>query len=232
MALYTISDLHLGFNLEKPMDIFGENWRKHTDKIRTNWLNEISEEDTVLISGDISWSLRSEDSVYDLGWINELPGKKIIGKGNHDFWWSSITKMNAMYENTKFLQNNFYKYGEYAICGTRGWICPNSSNFTEKDDKIYKRELIRLKLSLDSAKNNGFNKIIVMMHYPPVNDKFEESDFIKIYKEYNVEKVIYGHLHGPVLRGKLFVGTIDGIEYILTSADYLDFKPLKILEDK
>ena len=228
MALYTISDLHLGFNLEKPMDIFGNNWKNHTDKIKNNWLSMIKEEDMVLISGDISWSLKCEDSVYDLDWINQLPGKKIIGKGNHDYWWSSITKMNKMYENTKFLQNNFYEYNDYAICGTRGWICPNSNNFTDKDEKIYKRELIRLRLSLDSAKNNGYKKIIVMMHYPPVNDKFEESDFIKIYKEYNVEKVIYGHLHGPVLKGRLFEGIVDGIEYILTSADYLNFKPLKL----
>ncbi len=230
MALYTISDLHLGFNVDKPMDIFGEAWKGHTDKIKKNWISTIKEDDMVLIGGDISWSLKSQDSVYDLEWINELPGKKIIGKGNHDFWWSSITKMNKMYENTKFLQNNFYEYNEYAICGTRGWICPNSSNFTDKDEKIYKRELIRLKLSLESAKSKGYSKIIVMMHYPPVNDKFEESDFIKIYREFNVEKVIYGHLHGPVLKGKLFQGKICNIEYILASADYIDFQPIKLLD--
>lgn len=229
MALYTISDLHLGFNVHKPMDIFGDKWKNHDKKIKENWLNMIHENDVVLISGDISWSLKSEDSLCDLDWINELPGKKIIGKGNHDFWWGSISKLNLMYKNTKFLQNNYYTYEDYAICGTRGWISPNSNTFTNKDEKIYKREIIRLKLSLDAARRDGYNKIIVMIHYPPTNDKFEESEFVRIFKEYNVEKVIYGHLHGPALKGKIFEGNVDGIEYILTSADYLDFMPKRII---
>ena len=229
MNLYTISDLHLGFNVEKPMDIFGDKWRNHCDKIKNNWLEKITDEDTILIAGDISWSLKAEDSVYDLDWINELPGNKIISKGNHDYWWTSISKLNSMYEKTKFLQNNYYTYKEYAICGTRGWICPGANSFTSKDEKIYKRELIRLRLSLEAAKKDNYNSIIVMLHYPPTNEKFEESEFIKVIKEFNVEKVIYGHLHGPVLYGTLFVGNIDGVEYILTSADYLDFNPIKIL---
>lgn len=228
MALYTISDLHLGFNVEKPMDIFGDKWKNHCDKIKKNWLSKITDDDMVLIAGDISWSLKEEDSIYDLDWINNLPGKKIISKGNHDYWWNSISKLNSMYENTKFLQNNFYVYEDYAICGTRGWICPGSDKFTLKDEKIYKREIIRLKLSLDEAKKQGFEKIIVMLHYPPTNDKFQKSDFIKTIEEYNVEKVIYGHLHGPVLKGKLLNGFWGNVEYILTSADYIDFNPKKI----
>eukprot|EP00831_Metopus_contortus_P037941 TRINITY_DN2987_c0_g1_i2.p2 TRINITY_DN2987_c0_g1~~TRINITY_DN2987_c0_g1_i2.p2 ORF type:complete len:246 (-),score=57.83 TRINITY_DN2987_c0_g1_i2:97-834(-) len=124
MALYTISDLHLGFNVEKPMDIFGEIWKGHSDKIKKNWLKKISKNDMILIAGDISWSLKADDSVYDLDWIDALPGKKIISKGNHDYWWTSISKLNAMYDNTKFLQNNYYTYENYAICGTRGWSCP------------------------------------------------------------------------------------------------------------
>lgn len=229
MALYTISDLHLGFNVEKPMDIFGDKWKDHCEKIKTNWIAQIKEEDTVLIAGDISWSLKDEDSKYDLDWIDALPGRKIISKGNHDYWWGSISKLNALYENTKFLQNNFYVYEDYAICGTRGWICPGSDKFTSKDDKIFKRELIRLKLSLESAKKEGFDKFIVMLHYPPTNETFEESEIIKILKEYNVEKVIYGHLHGPVLYGEVLDGELDGIQYILTSADYLNFNPKRIL---
>lgn len=229
MALYTISDLHLGFNVEKPMDIFGDKWKDHCEKIKTNWIAQINEEDTVLIAGDISWSLKADDSKYDLDWIDALPGRKIISKGNHDYWWGSISKLNALYENTKFLQNNFYVYEDYAICGTRGWICPGSDKFTSKDDKIYKRELIRLRLSLESAKKQGFDKFIVMLHYPPTNETFEESEVIKILKEYNVEKVIYGHLHGPVLYGEVLDGNLDGIEYILTSADYLNFNPKRIL---
>ena len=228
MALYTISDLHLGFNIEKPMDIFGDKWKNHAHKIKENWLSKITEEDMVLIAGDISWSLKEQDSKYDLDWINELPGKKIISKGNHDYWWGSIAKLNSMYENTKFLQNNFYVYEDYAICGTRGWMCPDGDKHSAKDEKIYNREQIRLRLSLDAAKNKGFEKIIVMLHYPPTNEKFEESEFTKIIKEYKVEKVIYGHLHGPVLLGKLLNGYFDEVEYILTSADYLDFNPKKI----
>ena len=229
MALYTISDLHLGFNVEKPMDIFGDKWKNHCDKIKENWLSKVKEEDTVLIAGDISWSLKEQDSKYDLDWINELPGKKVISKGNHDYWWGSISKLNKMYENTKFLQNNYYEYKDYAICGTRGWICPGGDKYTTKDRKIYDREQIRLKLSLDAAKKNGFEKSIVMLHYPPTNDVFEESEFIKIIKEYKVKKVIYGHLHGPVLLGKVLNGYVDEVEYILTSADYLDFDPKRIL---
>ncbi len=229
MALYTISDLHLGFNVEKPMDIFGDKWKNHCQKIKENWLEKIKDDDMVLIAGDISWSLKEEDSKYDLDWIDELPGKKIISKGNHDYWWNSISKLNALYENTKFLQNNFYVYEDYAICGTRGWICPGSDKFTAKDEKIYKREIIRLKLSLDAAKKQGFEKIIVMLHYPPTNEKFQKSDIVNIIEEYGVEKVIYGHLHGPVLQGKLLNGVWDGVEYMLTSADYIDFDPKRIL---
>jgi uncharacterized protein len=229
MALYTISDLHLGFNVEKPMDIFGVKWKDHCDKIKENWLSKIKEEDMVLIAGDISWSLKETDSKYDLDWINELPGKKIISKGNHDYWWGSISKLNKMYENTKFLQNNFYVYEDYAICGTRGWVCPGGDKYTSKDEKIYSREQVRLKLSLESAKSQGFKKFIIMLHYPPTNEKFEESEFTKIIKEYKVEKVIYGHLHGPVLLGNLLNGYFENVEYILTSADYLDFNPKRIL---
>ena len=227
MALYAISDLHLSFSTDKPMDIFGEKWAKHDVKIKENWLKMIKEEDTVLIAGDISWSMKAGDSLADLNWIDNLPGKKIISKGNHDYWWGSISKLNSMYENTKFIQNNFFTYKEYAICGTRGWICPNSEKFTEKDKKIYDRELIRLRLSLDEAKKNGYTKFIVMIHYPPTNDKFEESDFVKIFKEYNVEKVIYGHLHGPAHKF-IVEKNIDNIQYIMTSCDYTNFDLVKL----
>ena len=230
MALYTISDLHLAMSVEKPMDIFGENWANHFEKIKNNWLDKIKDDDMILIAGDISWSLKESDSKLDLDWIDSLPGKKIISKGNHDYWWGSISKLNKLYDNTKFLQNNFYVYKNYAICGTRGWICPGGDKYSSKDEKIYSREQIRLKLSLEAAKNNGFEDIIVMIHYPPTNEKFEKSDFMKIFEEYGVKKVIYGHLHGPSLRGNLFEGNFNGIEYILTSADYLDFNPKLIME--
>jgi predicted phosphohydrolase len=229
MALYAISDLHLGFNEDKPMDIFGEKWNGHPEKIKNNWIKKVNKEDTVLIAGDISWAMNSDSSTIDLEWIDELPGKKILSRGNHDFWWNSIKKLNSLFDNTKFLQNNYYSYEQYAICGTRGWSCPGGDKFTEKDKKIYQRELIRLKLSLDEAKKNGFSKFIVMLHYPPTNEKFEESDIVKIIKEYGVEKVIYGHLHGPSLK-RVLNGKVDGVEYIMTSADFLDFDPIRVLE--
>lgn len=228
MALYAISDLHLAFTTDKPMDIFGEKWLKHDEKIKQNWISKITEEDTILIAGDISWSMRSSDSKADLDWINDLPGKKIISKGNHDYWWSGISKLNNMYDNTKFLQNNFYTYEDYAICGSRGWVLEGSDRFTEKDKKIFNREIIRLRLSLDKAKEAGYEKFIVMIHYPPMNEKKEVSAFTEIFKEYGVEKVIYGHLHGPSL-ATAFNGEHEGINYIITSCDYLNFDPIQIL---
>lgn len=230
MALYAISDLHLAFNVDKPMDIFGDNWALHEKKIEENWRKFVREEDTVLIAGDISWGMKESESEEDLRWIDNLPGKKIISKGNHDFWWGSINKLNQTFEKTKFLQNNYYEYKDYAICGSRGWICPGSDKFTEKDRKIYERELIRLELSLKSAKKDGFNKFIVMLHYPPTNEKFEQSGFVALCKQYNVEKLIYGHLHGAVLKGSILDEVVDGIEYIITSADYLEFSPKYILD--
>ncbi|GAB6168117.1 metallophosphoesterase [Clostridium carnis] len=229
MALYAISDLHLAFTTDKPMDIFGEKWLKHDEKIKNNWIEKINEEDMILIAGDISWSMRAEESKIDLDWIEALPGKKIISKGNHDYWWGSISKLNKMYENTKFLQNNFYTYKDYAICGSRGWICEGTERFTAKDKKIHDRELIRLRLSLDAAKAAGFKKIIVMIHYPPTNEKQENSAFTELFKEYKVEKVIYGHLHGPSLANVLN-GEKDGIEYIMTACDFINFNPKLILE--
>lgn len=229
MALYAISDLHLALSGDKPMDIFGEHWSKHDEKIKENWISKIKEEDTVLIAGDISWAMKSDESEEDLKWIESLPGRKIISKGNHDYWWGSISKLNSMFSNTKFLQNNFYEYGDYAICGTRGWICPGGDKFTAHDEKIYNRESIRLKLSLDEAKKKGFSKFIVMLHYPPTNERFEESEFTKICSEYRVEKVVYGHLHGKCLN-RVLEGEFNGVNYIMTSADFLDFNPKKIME--
>ena len=228
MALYAISDLHLAFTTDKPMDIFGAKWLKHDEKIKENWIKKITDEDTVLIAGDISWSMRSDESKVDLDWIDALPGKKIISKGNHDYWWGGISKINRMYENTKFLQNNFYTYEDYAICGSRGWILEGSDRFTEKDKKIFDREIIRLKLSLDKAKEAGYENIVVMIHYPPMNEKRENSAFTNLFKEYGVKKVIYGHLHGPSLANVLN-GEHEGIEYLMTSCDFLDFDPKRIL---
>ncbi len=230
MALYAIGDLHLSFSTNKPMDVFGENWLDYEKKIEMNWRELVRDEDTVLIPGDISWAIKLSDALPDLEWIDKLPGKKILLRGNHDYWWTSLSKMNVLYESISFLQNNSYSYEDYAICGTRGWNCPSEYSFTSDDEKIYNRELIRLKLSLDDAKKRGFKKFIVMMHYPPTNDKHDLSGFTEIFEEYNVEKVVYGHLHTKASFGASIRGELNGVDYNLVSSDYLDFKVCLVQE--
>lgn len=227
MALYAISDLHLSLSGDKPMDVFSEEWKNHDMRIRENWLKKVKEEDTVLLAGDLSWSMKLQGGKEELDFVAGLPGRKIIIKGNHDYWWGSITKLNSMYDNMDFIQNNFFSYEDYAICGTRGWVIPGSSLFKEEDEKIYRREILRLKMSLDAAKKRGFQKFIVMIHYPPVNETFKDSEFTDIFEEYGVEKVIYGHLHGKSLQ-RVMTGERQGVEYILTSCDYIGFDPVLI----
>lgn len=227
MALYAISDLHLSLSGDKPMDVFSEEWKNHDMRIRENWLKKVKEEDTVLLAGDLSWSMKLQGGKEELDFVAGLPGRKIIIKGNHDYWWGSITKLNSMYDNMDFIQNNFFSYEDYAICGTRGWVIPGSSLFKEEDEKIFRREVLRLKMSLDAAKKKGFQKFIVMIHYPPVNETFKDSEFTDIFEEYGVETVIYGHLHGKSLQ-RVMTGERNGVEYILTSCDYIGFDPVLI----
>lgn len=226
MRIYAIADLHLSLNGEKPMDIYGGQWIGHTKKIKRNWEAIVEAEDVVLIAGDSSWAMKQEEAIPDLNWIAELPGKKVLIKGNHDLWWTSVAKLNMRYPDMFFLQNTYYKAGEFAVCGSRGWICPGDSEFSEHDRKIYERELGRLRLSLSAAKNAGEERIIGMLHYPPANDDMEDSGFTAIFEEFNVETVVYGHLHGtdPYLRG--LQGNRNGIEYRLTACDYLNCCPL------
>ena len=168
----------------------------------------------------------------DLDIIESLPGKKIFIKGNHDYWWSSLSKINAAYqsEDMNFIQNGYFTYGDYAICGSRGWLCPNEVKFDSNDMKIYKREVLRLEMSIQSAIQNGYTNLIVITHYPPTNDQLEESEFTKLYEKYNVKKVIYGHLHGKDSFSMGLKGVRNGIEYVLASSDYLDFKLIKVLD--
>lgn len=229
MALFVIGDLHLSLSCDKPMNVFGQQWQDHHKKIEASWKNNISSEDTVLIPGDISWAMTLEEAKVDLDWIDQLPGRKILLKGNHDYWWGSINKLNSLYQGMDFMQNNYFLYEDMAICGTRGWVCPNDNKFTEHDKKIYDRELNRLKLSLDQAVKNNHDSIIVMTHYPPTNDKKEPSDFTNLYEFYGVKRVFYGHLHGKESFEIGLKGMINGVEYSLVSSDYLDFNPLKIL---
>lgn len=228
MSIYAIGDLHFGTKVNKPMNIFGEKWYQHEKKISENWSKVVKEEDTVLLCGDISWGMNIDEARPDLNIISELPGKKILIKGNHDFWWLTISKLNKMYNNLFFLQNSCIQVENYAICGTRGWICPNDTKFTKHDNKIYQREINRLELSLKKAQGNNSLEIIVMLHYPPTNDKLEKSGFIELIEKYNVKKVIYGHLHGENSYDCGIKGNHFETNFNLVSADYLDFQLLKL----
>lgn len=229
MAVYAIGDLHLGSKVDKPMSVFGDNWINHKEKIEKSWYSYVEEEDVVLIPGDISWAMSLEDALDDLKWINDLPGKKVLIKGNHDYWWKSVTKLNQLYNNLFFLQNDFYNVEDIAICGTRGWVCPNDNYFFEQDDKIYKREVQRLELSLNKAKQAGFEKLLVMLHYPPTNDKKEPSGFTELIKKYEVSQVVYGHLHGKASFNASLKGDNQGIRYHLVSCDFLKFNLLQVI---
>jgi uncharacterized protein len=226
--IYAISDLHLSLSNNKPMDIFGDIWKNHHDKIKQNWLNLVKEDDLVLISGDISWAMKFDDADKDLCFIEALPGKKIVIQGNHDYWWDSAAKLNERYKSISFIKNNYFTYKDYAICGARGWVCPNDTLFTKHDMKIYNREKGRLEASLSMAKKEGFNKYIVMLHYPPTNNKKEDSCFIDTIKKYEVEKVVYGHLHGQKNFKASIQGHYKGTNYYLASCDYINFYPITL----
>lgn len=228
MGLFAIGDLHFSFAVKKPMDIFGSHWENHSEKIIRNWKDTVEEKDTVLIPGDISWGMRLADAQADLDVIDALPGRKILLPGNHDYWWKSSSALAAKYPGMTFLKNESTAAEGIFICGTRGWTCPNAVSFTPEDEKIYKREQIRLRLSLDHAMRQGAEKILVMFHFPPVNEKHEASAFTEILKEYPVCKVVYGHLHGTESHHLALEGMMDGICYELVSSDYLDFSPKRI----
>ncbi len=231
MRMYAIADLHLSFSSpDKAMDIFGGQWIEHWKKVMKNWDRIVEPDDLVIIPGDISWALKFEDALEDIKWIHERPGKKILVKGNHDLWWTSISKLNALYSDVFFLQNNFAGCGNgWAVCGTRGWVCPGDREFSEHDEKIYKREILRLESSLLQAKENGYEKIIGVLHYPPTNEKHEESGFTELFSKYNVANVVYGHLHGPDVCIKGLQGVHNGVNYILTSLDHVRAIPKLIV---
>jgi len=231
MSIYVISDLHLSLSekVHKPMDVFGYAWVNHTERLKTNWEATVSKNDTVIIAGDISWALKLDEAVADLNWISGLPGKKVIVKGNHDLWWASIKKLNDLYgDELCFIQNDFYEAEGYAVCGSRGWVCPDDEYYSQHDEKIYNRELMRLRASLESAKKAGFSKIIGALHFPPMNDKFNKSGFTELFNEFGVEQVFYGHLHSEDGFRRGFQGNMDGVEYKLVTLDYLKCNLLKV----
>ena len=224
MALYAIGDLHLCLGAEKPMDIFGGAWVGYMEKLKQG-VSEITEEDTTVLLGDLSWALDLEDAKADFAWINEIPGRKIILKGNHDYWWSTASKFYKFCEANGFsnqfiLNNNHYEYHGFAICGTRGWFFEEEKS-GEHDEKVFRRELIRLEASLQAA---GELPKVVFLHYPPRYKGYECQEILNLLKVYNVRRCYYGHLHGAS-HGLAMEGLWDGIEFKLVSADRLNFKP-------
>lgn len=229
MAIYAIADLHLSFNTNKPMNIFG--WLNYENKIKEDWLSKVRNDDLVLLLGDFSWEIKLKDTFNDFNFINKLPGKKILLKGNHDLWWTTIKSMREFLnqqniENVDFLYNNSYEYENKIICGTRGW---NLIEENEQDKKIINREVLRLENSIkDGIKKFGEDKeIIVCMHYPPITRENQNNEFIKVMEKYNVKKCLYGHLHGKAHMNAI-EGIKEGIEYSMVSCDYTNFKLTQI----
>lgn len=230
MKVFAISDLHLSLTCDKPMKIFGPVWEGHFEKICEDWKNKVTNEDVVLIAGDVSWAMKLEEAVLDLNEIAKLPGTIIITRGNHDYWWKSLQSIRSVLkDNMRVIQNDSIKIGDYIFCGTRGWTVSENNKYVGDDERIFKREIIRMELALKSAKQLQINneKIIYMIHYPPFNSKLEKSEFVKLFEEYGVSKVIYGHLHGSTGRIVKWVD-IDGIEYYLTSCDQVDNQLVEI----
>ena len=229
MAIFAISDLHLSFGEDKPMDVFGEHWENHYKKIKEDWIQKVTQNDLVLLPGDFSWSMKLQNTYNDFKYIEDLPGKKLLLKGNHDYWWTTLKSMRNYLKDNElktidFIQNNSYEFENYHICGTRGW---NISENDSQNQKIYKREIERLKLSLESLKQFEKPKdIIVCMHYPPIKED-EISEFVKIMEEYNVKICLYGHLHGASQK-EVIEGNIRNIQFKMVSCDYTNFKLTKI----
>lgn len=234
MAIFAISDLHLALSVDKPMDIFGDRWAGYMDRIKAGWESTVGADDYVVIPGDVSWATYIDQAVLDFSFIESLPGRKIISKGNHDYWWTTKSKMQKFVENNgffsiSFMQNNSFDLGKAILCGTRGWKCPGDDDFSQEDRKIFNRELQRLELSLKSADEKGCSQILVALHYPPFNSNREPSELVALMKDYNVKLCVYGHLHGESFRNAV-IGDFQGIEFRLVSADYLDFRPMVLVK--
>ncbi|MCL2055075.1 MAG: metallophosphoesterase [Oscillospiraceae bacterium] len=226
--LFVIADLHLSLSVNKPMDIFG-GWDDYMERLKKSWKEKVSSEDTVVIPGDISWAMNFEQARADFELLNQLPGLKIILKGNHDYWWSTVSKINKFlaengFNSIKILHNNHYAYGEYGICGTRGWI-----NETEEpaDAKVLAREVGRLEASVSSAVKKGLTPI-VFLHYPPAYGGEYNRGIMEVLHRYHVKQCFYGHLHGANSHKKALRGEHDGINFELIASDYVQFIPKQV----
>lgn len=228
MALYAIGDTHLSLGGDKPMDVFGPGWADHVERLRRGF-DQVRPEDTVVLCGDLSWAMSLEGAREDFAFLDELPGKKLLLKGNHDYWWTTARKMEGFFQACGFtsfalLHNNCHLYGEVALCGTRGWFYEEDRG--EHSAKIFHRELLRLETSLKAA---GDREKLCFLHYPPLYQGYRCQEIIDLLERYGVSRCCYGHLHGGSHRLAVS-GLRGGVEYRLVSADYLGFQPEKILD--
>lgn len=229
MRLFAIGDLHLSGGQDKPMDIFGERWVDHAERIFSSWRASVLEDDCVLLPGDFCWAMQLDDALGSIAEVAALQGKKVLTRGNHDYWWASPTKMRERFpESVKLIQNDALDLGSVIVCGTRGWNMPGAADYTEKDGKIYLRELMRLEMSLNAAmrlrEREGDKPIVVMLHFPPLLENGSDTGFTELLERFPVESVVYGHLHAQSCRLG-FEGKKNGINYFLCSADHIDFAP-------
>lgn len=230
MGIFAIGDLHLSQQQEKPMDIFGSDWENHAVKIKENWNRTVGENALVIVAGDISWAMYLADALPDLQWLAELKGTKLLIRGNHDYWWNSIGKVRSQLPSSLYaLQNDHFSWEKSVVCGARGWICPGEEGFdNEQDQKLYQREVQRLRLSLESATRGGFSEIIVALHFPPYNRKGQPSAFTRLLEEYKVKICVFGHIHDSG-RENICQGIRNGVEYRFVAADGIGFTPLRLV---
>lgn len=229
MAVYVIGDLHLSFGTDKPMDIFGTGWENHIERIKDGF-SKITEHDTVVLAGDISWGISLSEALEDFRFIDCLPGKKLIVKGNHDYWWETVGKTSRFFSENGissigFLHNNSVLADGIALCGTRGWFYEEDRG--EHSEKIYRRELGRLEASLKAGKSLGAKQMVAVLHYPPICAGFECIEITEMLREYNVSHCFYGHLHGQSHQYAV-TGMYKDVEYHLISGDFVEFSPVLI----
>lgn len=227
--IFAISDLHLPGGHDKSMDVFGDHWQGHFDKIKQDWITRVRPQDVVLLSGDISWAMRLGDAIADLQEIGSLPGHKVMIKGNHDYWWSSLSRVReSLAGGFHALQNDALVLQDMVFCGSRGWSAPSGEEDNSEDQRIYSRELIRLELSLQRAHSlRDGRRLVVLCHFPPLFSRGEDSPVSELLERYSADDVVYGHLHGPAC-GTSFVGTKGGIRYHLASCDCVGFKLVEL----
>ena len=232
MALFVLGDPHLSLGASKPMDIF-PGWNDYVDRLEKNWRKLITPQDTIVLAGDISWAMRLTDTRKDFAFLQQLPGQKIIMKGNHDYWWSTVSKMNqAMAGKLNFLHNNFFVAEGWGICGSRGWVTPGDPMFRPEDEPIYQREVIRTRTSLEAARKAGCENLLLMLHFPPIclQDYLQSCNngFTELLEEFAVQLCIFGHIHGDGAH-MAPQGQIKGAACHLVACDALNFQPVKLI---